>query len=196
MRTVCQSTLHHVTVHARGAIVTRRVQMPDALADGDVELVVPQITLLADGASVRATLRESNRSVASVETSIHLPAAPVTSGPPVMRIRELASRITRLHSEDRLLGERRRLIDELPVSPRVRKRDHNGRPKEALDARLADALAAVDALETISAEIDARRLQIGDELRKLGREMEGAKLVLAQSPTKEARGEPAPPRCT
>ena len=47
MTLVCRSRVRQVTVHARGALVTRSLTLP-ALPDADVELVVPDVTALAD----------------------------------------------------------------------------------------------------------------------------------------------------
>ena len=56
---LCTSRITRVVVHARGALVERRVDVP-ALPEGDVDLLVPGLTLLAESGSVRAQLPEGS----------------------------------------------------------------------------------------------------------------------------------------
>ena len=192
----CKSSIIQVTVHARGAVVTRRVEAADAPAspDGDIDLVVPSITLLAEGGSVRATVRESKRLVASVQTAIVLPEAPVNLGVPAARVRDLGHRLARLRAEDNMLVERRRVLGEMPLAPRIRSRDRDGRPKDAIAARVQDAIACADLLAQLSAEIDARRLALNDEIRRVKIELEGARVADAQSSTQDRAGDEVPTR--
>ena len=53
MQFTCESQITDVTVYARGALVQRRVATPARLPDGDVDLIVPGVTALAEGGSVR-----------------------------------------------------------------------------------------------------------------------------------------------
>src|SRR5262249_20496707 len=70
VHTICGSRVSQVTVHARGAWVTRALTLPADLPDEDVELVVPDVTPLADAGSVRAVVRGTRRRVISVQTAL------------------------------------------------------------------------------------------------------------------------------
>src|SRR5262245_50181199 len=113
------SRVGQVTVHARGAWVTRLVTLPAELDDGDVEIVVPGVTPLADPASVRASLRGSPRRVISVTTALAVPEVAVEPGESAARVRDLPRQLEQCEAErDRLAAERQALA-ELEPDPRL-----------------------------------------------------------------------------
>ena len=74
---VCESQVCQVTVHARGAIVTRRVEVPQttALPDGDIELVIPEVTARCEAGSFRPA-DPGRRIVLQVESVLEPPKKP------------------------------------------------------------------------------------------------------------------------
>ncbi len=154
MHTICSSRVSHVTVHARGAWVTRALVVPGDLPDEDVELVVPEITPLADPGSVRAIVRGGRR-VVSVQTALAIPETPAAPGDTAARVRGLGRALERQEAErDRLVAERQALA-ALELDPRLRasaRRPDGG----AVDARVADGLATSSLVTDVLAGIDAR----------------------------------------
>ncbi len=193
---VCKSTIRQVTIHARGAVVTRRVEVPgeETSVEGELDLVIPSITLLAEGGSVRASLSESTRRVASVETALVVPEAPVVGSGSLARVRELAHQIDRVQAEDNVLAERRRVFGETSLAPRIRRRHRKDEPRDAVDARVSDAVACAALITALTADLDARRAVLADELRKLKIALDGAKLRDMHTPTMGRAGKQLPTR--
>src|SRR5262249_53474606 len=110
VHTICSSRVSQVTVHARGAWVTRTLTLPGSLPDEDVELVAPDVTPLADAGSVRAVVKGTRRRVVSVQTALAVPETTATPGETAARVRELGRRLERLQSgRDRLNAHRHAL---------------------------------------------------------------------------------------
>jgi hypothetical protein len=87
-RLVCESRIHQVVVYARGAVVTRRVSLPEALPLDPVDLVIPAITFLAEPGSLRASV-DGGRDVVALRARHVFPAAPVAPGALAERVRAL-----------------------------------------------------------------------------------------------------------
>ncbi len=177
----CPSAIARVVVHARGALVTREVELPSDLAEGVVDVAVPDITVEADPGSARAALEDSDRIVAAVHTSLVIPKGESRPGPTRERTRELASKIARIDEEHRELTERRTLFLEAAIRPRLRRFDRKERPRDALDTRFAEALRMGSLLTTRTAALDERLLRLEKERRDLSRELEAARLEDAQT---------------
>ena len=69
---VCGSRIEGVTVYARGAVVRRRVALPEALPEAPCEIVVPGVTAFADPGTLRATLT-GGREVLGVRARLVVP---------------------------------------------------------------------------------------------------------------------------
>lgn len=147
----CPSKISHVTVHARGALVRRQVTVPESLPAGDVELLIDDITPLAEPGSVRAAAPAGSRPIIAVQSALIVPATAIAVGPSAARVHELEGRKSRLVLEiERLQGQRQSLA-ALQPDPGLRTTSLI----EKVDERVADALATAQLLGTIQGELDA-----------------------------------------
>jgi hypothetical protein len=192
LQIVCTSRISGVVVHARGALVSRRVDVP-ALPEGDVELLIPDVTVLADGGSVRATVG-GGRSVTGVRTALHVPETPVAPGESVELVRALTGRIERLAAEKERLSTHRTRLDGLDVHPRLRYAARAPRRGADIASRTADALASAALIAEIVERLDARLLEIDDAVRDLERQLEAARLADAQAKSRARMGQGHPTR--
>ncbi len=184
----CTSTVTHVNVYARGALVTRRLALPEALPDGDVELAVEGVTALAEGTSARAALPDGcGRSVLSVRAALAVPAAGPVAGASFERVRELEHQVQRLRNEQNHLGEMRAHLASLTLEPGIRPRAAEGSPREVL-ARTADAVVTAELITAIVADLDAREGALVESVRALDGALEAARLSHAQASTAERTG--------
>jgi hypothetical protein len=162
MRAECTSEIVGVVVYARGAVVTRRVHVSGA-AEGDLEVVVPGITALAEPGTVRARVQGAGRTLVSVHSAPFVPLAlrPASAGQ--AELRELEVQLDAARSERALLGRRRtRLLAATPdpgLAVRAGRAD--------VEARLADALVVHDVLGHALAAVDARRAELDVQLQRL-----------------------------
>src|SRR5262245_23159281 len=98
MAIVCSSRVSHVTVHARGALVTREASVPRELPEGEVDLLLPDVTVLAEAGSVRASVSGA-RTLVSVETSLFVPGAKPVEGKVTEQLRLVEARLERAVNE-------------------------------------------------------------------------------------------------
>lgn len=184
----CESSITHVNVHARGALVTRRLALPDALPDGEVELVVEGVTAIAEGASVRASLPDgSKRAVVAVRAALVVPAAGAVTGASADRVRDIEGKLHRLRDEQNHLGEMRAHLSSLTLDPGVRARALNTSSRDVAP-RTADALATAEMLSTIVADLDTRESALVTALRDVEEALEAARIDDAQARSEERTG--------
>lgn len=192
MIVLCESRIRQVTVHARGAVVTRKVAVPTVPA-GDVEIVVGEVTILADGGSVRASV-DGGRTVAGVRTALHVPETPVVPGESVELVRALTGRLERLSAEKDRLGNHRSRLMGIDVKPRLSLTASAHRPGYDVASRTADALAAAALIADVQERIDARLLEIDEAARELEKQLEAARLADAQEKSRARMGAGHPTR--
>src|SRR5690349_379251 len=94
----CESRIERVVVYARGAVVTRRVALPEELPEGPVDVQVGGLTALAEPGSVRALI-EGDREVAALKTRVSIPEVKLDPGPILERLRALDLEQRRLEAE-------------------------------------------------------------------------------------------------
>lgn len=175
----CPSKISHVTVHARGALIRRQVTVPESLPSGDVELVIDDITPLAEPGSVRAAAPAGSRPIIAVQSALIVPATAIAVGPSEARLHELEGRKSRLVLEiDRLQGQRQSLA-ALQPDPGLRTTSLI----EKVDERVADALATAQLLGSIQGELDTRLHELHSQQQQVHRELEAARLAQAQAST-------------
>ena len=186
----CPSRICRVTVHARGALVTRLATPPAALPDGPLDLVVDDLSPLAEPGSVRAALPGSSRAVVSLGAALHLPASPLGPGPTVEQRREVEARIERLDGERSRLAARVERLRRLRFEPRLALAGQ----REEADQRLADALAAGSMLDQLVAGLDERLVRLDEVLRDLEQERRAAELADAHASSEARQGAGHPRR--
>ncbi len=188
MPITCPSRITRVTVHGRGALVTRRLTVEGSLPDGDVELAAEGVTVLAEAGSARASLvgAVEGRTVVAVRSTLAVPAEGSPRGPSAERVHTLAARAARMEAEREVLASRREQLAGLTLAPRI--------GSTTVGARTEDSLATAAMLDRLGADLDARLGALEASLRELARERDAAALADAQARTAERTGSGHPSR--
>jgi hypothetical protein len=186
----CESRIERVVVHARGALVTRTVDVPRQLPDGDVDLVMAGLTILTWPGSLRAAVRGTARSIVFAQLGLHVPAAMAVAGRSVEKLRALESRLERLRAEVSALHRRRSQLEA--VQPRPSPRTLLLGAEVA--ARLRDGLAAAGIARDEIAALDRRLLDLGGDTERLELERAAAQLEDAQTSGAARQGSGHPSR--
>ncbi|WP_437654288.1 DUF4139 domain-containing protein [Sorangium sp. So ce1182] len=206
-RIACASRIEAVVVYARGAIVTRRVELAAPLPRGATEISVTGITPLAEPGSFRALVaaagepasasgeagaapaRRDVREVIGVRARLAVPPAPVSRSALSARLRELELAIERLGAEHAHLRLWRDKLGAVALDPELARRFRPGDPA----ARIRDALAVSGVLSDELAALDARAAVVEAELERARKELMAAQLDAAQAASGEVE-ERAPAR--
>lgn len=189
MEISCESRIEAVTVHPRGALVTRVVTL-SALPDGDVDLRVPGLPLGSDPGTLRVEVRGGARRVVAAAVAVEVPAGVPSVGATVAEVERLEDEIAARRDEAGWLVAERRKLEAVRVAPRLRPGALDGR----VDERLADALAASSLVGAIEEQIDGRLAALEDELFALERALDAAQLADAQTSSEARRGPLHPTR--
>ncbi len=194
----CASRIEAVVVYARGAIVTRRVELAEPLPRGAIEIAVPGITPLAEPGSFRALVAAAGaspdaaaapREVVGVRARLVVPPAPVSRSALSAQLRELELAIERLSAEHDHLRRWRDQLAAVALDPELARRFRPGDPA----ARIRDALAVSGLLSDELAALDARTAALEAELERARKELLSAQLDAAQATRGEVE-ERAPAR--
>ena len=188
------SSITRVVVHARGALVTREVELPADLRDGVVEIMVSGITPLAHGGSVRAALTGSAREVAQIETALHHSAQAPVPGPSRSRVRNIEARVARLRDEAGRLSRRRDALASISIAPPIRTIDGRKVQRDGLDTRIGDAIRVGELVTATTARTDEALRAVRTRLADAERELEAARLEDAQASSREQMGYGHPTR--
>lgn len=205
MQIRCPAEISHVTVHARGAVITRTVTAaslaalsaspgPDAIAAEDhLELLIPDITPLADPSSLRAALLDqhgSERQVVSIRSMLVVPETPSSPGPAAADLEAHNNRLWRLSNEsERLQRQRQRLLATAP-DPALRTTSF----VEKVDARMSDALATAGLLLESQQHIDRRVEDLTRQIEAVRLAKIAAEVAYAQATSRQRSGEDHPTR--
>ncbi|WP_437761995.1 DUF4139 domain-containing protein [Sorangium sp. So ce764] len=193
----CASRIEGVVVYARGAIVTRRVELAAPLPRGAVEISVPGITPLAEPGSFRALIDAAGgaaagapaasgpardvRDVIGVRARLVVPPAPVSRTALSAELRELELAIARLSAERDHLRLWRDQLGAVALDPELARRFRPGDPA----ARIRDALAVSRLLSDELAALDARAAALDAELERARKDLLAAQLDAAQATSGE-----------
>lgn len=184
---ILNSRIQRVVVHARGAVVTRAVTLPEALPTETSELVIPEITRLAEPATFRA-LAKGSRQVVSVIPKFVVPDGPVQVGMATERVQTAeAARVALAEERAHVMGRRNQLAGiqfDLGLNRRFQKT--NAR------TRIGDALAMTSLVQEELAALDARIAKLDAEITKAERSVEAARIAEAQARTSERAGASRP----
>jgi hypothetical protein len=194
MEIPCSSEISSVVVHARGALVTRRITPESNLPEGseaDIDLVVPRITPLADGGSLRASLKGPGRSVVSVRSNVVVPEAHSRLGSRLEQLQELDLQLERLGGETSLLQTRRQQLASLSLDPGV---ILSGNHREGLESRFADAQVFGQLVADLVGQLDERLVLLADKTTQLKRDRDAAALAHEQATSQERFGAAHPTR--
>ncbi|WP_437531230.1 DUF4139 domain-containing protein [Sorangium sp. So ce726] len=203
----CASRIEGVVVYARGAIVTRRIELAAPLPRGAVEISVPGITPLAEPGSFRALITAAAgadatggaaagapagaaaasgpprdvRDVIGVRARLVVPPAPVSRSALSAELRELELAIARLSAERDHLRLWRDQLGAVALDPELARRFRPGDPA----ARIRDALAVSRLLSDELAALDARAAALDAELERARKELLAAQVDAAQATSGE-----------
>lgn len=193
---LCDSRITHVTVYARGALVTRKLLLPasSGLPDGDIEIAVDGITPISEPGSLRATLHlaESHRAAAggrqivAVRSVLSVPETTAVPPESLSRVQQIALRLGRVQSEAARLQELRQALAGAVPDPALRTASF----LEKADERLADAIATSELLCETQAEVDARLGVLEQEIAELQQARAAAELAHSQARSHLGPGHP------
>ena len=183
----CESRIERVVVYARGAVVTRRITLPEALPGGPSSSAWAGVTALAEAGSVRA-IAEGDREVTALKARVTVPPAPAAPGALIERLRalELARRL--LSAERASLVDLRRGLAGVTFDPGLR------RWAKGLDpaARFGDALALDAMVGAEMQRLDGLLRASAEALDDNQRAREAAEIAAAQGTRSELAGEAVP----
>lgn len=182
----CGSRIERVVVYARGAVVARRIALPEELPDGPVEIAVRGITALAEPGSARV-LAEGKRDVIGLHAKRDVPKAP-SPGAITKRLLELELERGELKNERGRLRSRRDRMASLTLDPGMAKPWRRVDPQ----ARIADALALSGLLNHELERADARLAQIDEALEKNEREKIAVEFEALQANTSKLAADRPP----
>lgn len=188
MELTIESRISRVVVHARGALVTRSVPLPDDLPAGKVDVCVPELTALAQAGSIRASFVEGARLVTAVRAELVMPDRTPEPGPTARGVRDAALELERLQAERTVVAEQRERIGATKLVPSIRAYDGNKRKRDELDARLADVGAMQALLDETCAALDVEVRGLDLRIRAARKALEAAKLADEQASSKARMG--------
>jgi uncharacterized protein DUF4139/uncharacterized protein DUF4140 len=169
----CPSSIRRVCVHARGALVTRSVELAE-LPPGPCEVLVEGVTPEADPGSFRVEVL-GGRQVTGLQIAHGYRSSPPGASPDQARVAELHQQARSLDLAASQLKHERELLKG--TNPRL---DLERKDVEPL-SRTRDGLAAGALLDELRQGIDARLVEIAAERRALELELN------------ELQRQPAPP---
>jgi hypothetical protein len=170
----CESRITRVVVYARGAVVTRIVELPAGLPSEGCELVVNRITPMAEPGSIRTGV-DGERAVTGVQAPIYRPegAALKSIDQDAVRVKQQQARRVQLRSE-RVSYRINYLLSmsiHSDLSPPKRRHDEQ---VPGVNQRLDAAMGTADLvhgllsdLEAEQNELAARALKLAEEIRDL-----------------------------
>ena len=169
----CQSRIERVVVYARGAVVTRRVELPVGLPPEGVDLLIAGVTPLAQPGSIR-TYVDGERRITGLQAPLVRPQiVPATPD---------AAAIKRLERELRRVGERRERIrrrvsnlEGIDLSTSFTPDDDQPAPNAK--ARAATTLEMSDILHELLTRYDAEAAKLEEETRRIRDEITKARNV-------------------
>jgi len=185
---VCDSRIEGVTVYARGAVVRRRVALPETLPDAPCEVVTFGVTASADPGSLRATFT-GGRDVLGVRARLVVPEKPAIDGSLTAKVDALRRAHEDLTTARSHAVWRRDVLASVHPEPDLVRRVQPPNPAD----RIADALAVVKLASDEMASLDARVAELDAAIEANERAAEAAQIAAAQANASDAALS-APPR--
>jgi hypothetical protein len=167
----CESRISRVVVYARGAVVTRAVELPVSIPPEGCELVVGGVTPLAEPGSVRTNV-DGERRVTGVQAPLAWPTAPQPVAADTAAIVAKQREIRRANL--RLERVRFRIEHLEGIEQNANLQAPKRRPEQPLpgvNERLGAALETADLVAELLARLDAEERALRRNLEKLNNEM-------------------------
>jgi Domain of unknown function (DUF4139) len=184
---ILKSRIQRVVVHARGAIVTRSVTLAESLPDDTCELVVPDITPLAEPATFRA-LAKGSRQVVSVIPKFVVPDGPAQVGSATERLQTAEATRVALNEEKAHVTGRRNQLAGIQFNLGLDRRFQ----KTSARTRIGDALAMTRLVQDELAELDARIAKLDAAVNQAEKAYEAARIAEVQARSAERTGTSRP----
>lgn len=167
----CESRISRVVVYARGAVVTRTVELPVGIPPEGCELVVGGVTPLAEPGSVRTNV-EGERRVTGVQAPLAWPSAPQPVAPDTAAIVAKQREIRRANL--RLERVRFRIEHLQGIEQNANLQAPKRRPEQPLvgvNERLGAALETADLVAELLGRLDTEERALQRDLEKLNHEL-------------------------
>ncbi len=177
----CDGEISRVVVHARGAVVTRRVMLPEEVT-GDLCCVVTGMKDRFREGSHRVALGPGEGRPGVVVARRRLPDVEAQPGPTSERVQSLQARLSFLDNEIKERNGRLRHWEALCPSPGEPKRLREEGVSEQVEAALLLSGLADEGVEKLQAEVR----QLREEYEKLKEEFQAA-LVEDSQTSEESR---------
>lgn len=179
----CSSHLVNVVVYSRGAVVTRRLELPKKLPTESVELVVSGLTPLTETGTIRCVL-SGERELVSVRSQLVIPDSADEPSALKEELQTLTSRLGVEKSRLSQLSEQKQALNSADVSVRLKQKQKWLEPGE----QLGHARGVIDLLDDRVTHIDAEHEKIRRIVRDLEREIESVRVKLGQATSLERVG--------
>lgn len=189
-RVTCRSNIVGVVVHSRGAVITRRIEVEDSLPGESFDLIIDDVTPLADPGSVRVRLPEEGRRLVAVNSRWNVPEIDDGPGETVERLEKLNRDIDRLREQESALRARAQRLREFMPAPVSGEAIRSDGPVARIDAAIEIAGVVRDLL----AATDRRLVELSARLHELQKERDEARLEDAQTSSSERMGAGHPRR--
>ncbi|MCA8935338.1 MAG: DUF4139 domain-containing protein [Planctomycetes bacterium] len=182
----CESRISRVVVYARGAVVTRTVELPVGLASEAVELVIGGVTPLAEQGSVRTHV-EGERRITGVQAPLVWvkPDEPAPVSVDLLRPKQREARRYQLRLER--LQFRLNYLQSISLSSDLSAPEADtDDPVEGVGQRVGTALETSDLIHELLSNLDAEIRSLTDKAKALATEI----AELNRRPVTKPRGGP------
>ena len=178
---IATSRIARVTLHNRGAIVTRRVTPPQrgsAQRDESIIVRVPRVTAAASPEGLRVRLLEGGEArLLSVTMALSAEEQDRNVGELRGEVEELEARTARLRRAHRYAAERRAALSEIKLRPADRRLWLERGPT----ARVSTSLEVMRALRERAERLDDELFKLYEQIELQERELQAARVRLAHA---------------
>lgn len=172
----CTSAIERVVVYSRGALITRRVDLPEPAPAERVDLLVPGLSPLAQHGAFRADTAGA-RLVLGVRPQLVIPEHTENGGKVREKLRELKRERQRIEARRAEIQARREGLLALTPRPALNGRHRRADPK----GRFGDTLAVSCLVEDLTRELDVELEKVDTELEANARSRVAARLELVEA---------------
>lgn len=185
-----EAPITEVVVHARGALVTRRAELPDSIPDGAIEIVCRGVTMAAETSGLRCEVVTGDRLVTGIRSRLDIPEVDRGPGGTRERVEELGRQLRRLTDEHDAISKRVERLLRCRIQPLT------GRSlrEEGAASRTAAALDASDIVEDRLSALNERLAEVERAHRRISKEREAAIIADSQASNQPSEGSGDPSR--
>ncbi|MCB9893492.1 MAG: DUF4139 domain-containing protein [Planctomycetes bacterium] len=167
----CQSRISRVVVYARGAVVTRLVELPVGLPTEGCELVVGDITPLAEPGSIRTGV-DGERAVTGIQAPLAWakPEQPKPVDEDAVRSRQREARRVQLRRER--VQYRVNYLQGMAIQSDLQVKRRPDQPPPGINERLGAAMGTADLVHDLLAQLEIEQRELQDKAEKLANEID------------------------